>query len=467
MSSSYLTITSFDTLAQEQAQARGLPRTSPDGEVDICDAIDMMRENYQAMKPLLATCPFLDYAGSYWFFHAEKGGPQSWLEECTWIWESQSAKFTQWLDLHDYAKGSILKGINDELVKLSDRFDPNTFNIVQISSMLGYESLLWLGLQKRPQDTSIAFILAACYNREAIIDKMLSDPTFFSKIPHLEALLHISCLHHIRTIWLILDSFEDTAGPKEAYTGLRVILSGSFVSGDVKIAEEAISRLRRLCASGEPLIENFIFESAVVSSQAAGTLTKIDRTILNHSNEVKEFILGEDEQHHWTYFTMVSATGSKTMMEMIISLGLVDEEPKQLELALTLASLLGHIDILPLILQQQKVPSMKGPLTVAWHNAISSPNQNNESVVKLLIDSLDPVSPLHTSRGGRYYPLGLAAEVGHLPSVQNLLERGASVGVKDGSGKTALDYAAESGHVDIMRELRNQMSTEDISFEYE
>ena len=86
-------MTSFETLAQEQAQARVWPGISPDGEVNICDAVDMMRESYQAMKPLLATCPFLDYAGSCWCFHAEKGGPQLWIEEYALIWESQSAKF--------------------------------------------------------------------------------------------------------------------------------------------------------------------------------------------------------------------------------------------------------------------------------------------------------------------------------------------------------------------------------------
>lgn len=235
------------------------------------------------MNPLLATCPFLDYAGSRWCYHAEKGGPQLWIEEYTWIWESQSAKFTQWLDMHDLTKGCILNRMGDELVQLSDFFDRNTFNLIQISAMLGYESLLWYGLQKRPQDTSITFILAAYYNREEVIDKMLSDPTFRGKIPHLEALLHISCSNHTRTIWLILDSFEDSVGPNHAHTGLRVILSVSFVSGNVNIAEEAIS----------------------------------------------------------------------------------------------------------------------------------SPNENHKSIVRLLLDSLDPVSPLFTSIGGNYYPLGLTTEIGH------------------------------------------------------
>ena len=198
--------------------------------------------------------------------------------------------------------------------------------------MLGYESLLWYGLQKSPQDTSISFILAAYYNREEVIDKMLSDPNFRGKIPHVEALLHISCSNHTRTIWVVLDSFEDSAGPNHAYTGLRVVLSDSFVSGNVNIAEEAIS----------------------------------------------------------------------------------------------------------------------------------SPNENHESIVRLLLDLLDPVSPLFTSVGGNYYPLGLAAEIGHLPSVQNLLERGAPVGFRDGSGKTALDYAVECGHVDIMRELRTQITTKEV-----
>ena len=467
MCCSYLTTTSFEALAQEQAQAGLSTQTPTEGEFDICDTLDLVRHNYRAMKPLLATCPFLHYAGSHWCFHAERGRPQSWLEEYTWIWARDSAKLSQWLDLHDYCNGKILDAIGDELVNLPEQMDRNALSLVQISGMLGYENLLWYGLQKRTQDVSTTFILAAYFDRIGIIQKLLSDTIFAGNLPLLEALLHISCTAHLNTISLILDNFELTSEPDRAVTGSLFVLAASFVSGNVDIAKATLLRLRRLCPSGGPLIQNYMFRCAIISSQRCGKATRLDTELLESMNSVRKDILRESQRDYWTAFTMASATGSKAIMEMIINLGSIDDEPEQLEIALILASLLGNVDILALIMQQQDQLPILGAFEIALVNATLTPNEQHESIMHLLLNALDPVSPLCTSTMRSEYPLGLAARWGHLPCLKTLLERGAPPSFTNDRGRTALHYAAEYGHLDIMWELLGKMTREEVCFEDE
>ena len=467
MCGSYLTMTSFEALAQEQAHAKMSTQSPTDDEIDIYDTVNLVRHNYRAMKPLLVTCPFLHYAGSHWCFHTERGRPQSWLEEYTWIWAKESAKFSQWLDLHDYCNGKILDAIGDELVALPEQMDRNTLSLVQISGMLGHENLLWFGLQKRPQDMSTTFILAAYFDRIGIVEKMMSDPIFAGNLPLLEALLHISCTAHLNTISLILDKLELNSAPHRVVTGSLIVLAGSFVSGNVDIAKATLLRLRRLCPSGEPLIQNSIFECAIISSRGCGQARKLDMEILKSLNSLREDMLGESQHGYWTVFTMASATGSKAIMEMIINLGSIDDEPEQLEIALTIASLLGHVDILALIMQQQDQLPLLGAFEVALVNATLTPNEQHESILHLLLNALDPLSPLRTSSVRSQYPLGLAARWGHLSCLKGLLERGALPSLPDERGRTALHYAAEYGHLDIMWELLGKMTREEVCFEDE
>ena len=466
MCGSYLTMTSFEVLAQEQAQARMSTQTPTEGEVDIYDTVNLTRHNYQAMKPLLSTCPFLHYAGSHWCFHAERGRPQSWLEEYTWIWARESAKFSQWLDLHDYLNGKILDAIDDELLILPEQMDRNAISLVQISGILGYENLLWFGLQKCPQEISTTFIVAAFFDRITIIERLLSDPIFVGKLPLLKALLHISCKARLNTIALILDNFELTLGPDRAVTGSLFVLAASFVSGNVELAEATLLRLPRL-SPNEPLIENYMFECAIISNRSCRSAARLDTEILESINSMREEFLRESQLDYWTAFTMASAAGSKAIMEMIINLGSIDDEPEQLETALTIASLLGYVDILALIMQQQDQLPILGAFEMTLVNGTLTPNEQHESIMHLLLDAIDPGSPLRTATMRSQYPLGLAARWGHLPCLKTLLERGAPPSLTDDRGRTALHYAAEFGHLDVMSELLGKMTREEVCLEDE
>ncbi|KAL8720878.1 MAG: hypothetical protein Q9225_002323 [Loekoesia sp. 1 TL-2023] len=328
--------------------------------------------------------------------------------------------------------------------------------------MLGYGNLLWFSLHNRPQETASTFILAAYFDKVGIIEKMLSNPIFLGKISHLEALLHISCTSYFNTISLILDDFERTLGPTQAPVGSLAILAGSFVSGNIDIAEATISRLRRLDSYYYPLIKDGIFKAAIISGQHHGVATKLDTETLELVNSVRRDILGEDQHYYWTVFTIASATGSKAIMEMVISLGLIDHEPKQLELALIIASLMGHTDIIAMILRQQPQLPVGDAFVVSLSHATSHFDEQHESTLRLLLDALDPVNPLSTPYMKNIYPLVLVSQSGHLPSLQNLLERGAQVGVTDDWGRTALHYAAENGHSDVVLELLSKMTPEEV-----
>jgi len=76
-------------------------------------------------------------------------------------------------------------------------------------------------------------------------------------------------------------------------------------------------------------------------------------------------------------------------------------------------------------------------------------------IVKLLLANGANIEARVKSNGTT--ALMLAAESGEAQTVKLLLHKGASMEARDNDGKTALDFAARSGHTDIVQILRTQM----------
>jgi ankyrin repeat protein len=78
----------------------------------------------------------------------------------------------------------------------------------------------------------------------------------------------------------------------------------------------------------------------------------------------------------------------------------------------------------------------------------------NEDAVKTLLAAKAPVDEALKSNGQT--PLMAAAYGGHLAVAEHLLNQGAQVQPKDRQGRTALIYAASSGHDNIIKRLAKQ-----------
>ncbi|NIF77244.1 ankyrin repeat domain-containing protein [Paraburkholderia sp. Cy-641] len=127
----------------------------------------------------------------------------------------------------------------------------------------------------------------------------------------------------------------------------------------------------------------------------------------------------------------------------------IEIEDKSGENALMMASLVGDINFVNLLLAKDAEVNKKGwaPLHYAAANG-------HDNIVKLLLDHsayVDAGSPNGTT------PLMMAARGGHMSTLKLLLDNGADIGVKNQIGMTALDFAKQYKEPDAVEGLTARM----------
>ncbi|MBN3803993.1 ankyrin repeat domain-containing protein, partial [Paraburkholderia sp. Ac-20336] len=127
----------------------------------------------------------------------------------------------------------------------------------------------------------------------------------------------------------------------------------------------------------------------------------------------------------------------------------IEIEDKSGENALMMASLVGDINFVNLLLAKDAEVNKKGwaPLHYAAANG-------HDDIVKLLLDHsayVDAGSPNGTT------PLMMAARGGHMSTLKLLLDNGADIGVKNQIGMTALDFAKQYKEPDAVEGLTARM----------
>lgn len=117
------------------------------------------------------------------------------------------------------------------------------------------------------------------------------------------------------------------------------------------------------------------------------------------------------------------------------------------------ASSRGRVDIVHLLIQygaDVNAKSEPGGSTALRCATL----MGHTDMVKVLLDAGAQVNARTRVDKFTETPLIVAARLGYTSSVRLLLERGADVNAKDGKGKTALMWAQEKGHTDIVRLLK-------------
>jgi ankyrin repeat protein len=127
----------------------------------------------------------------------------------------------------------------------------------------------------------------------------------------------------------------------------------------------------------------------------------------------------------------------------------IEIEDKAGENALMMASLVGDLDFVNLLISKDAEVNKKGwaPLHYAAANG-------NDEIVKVLLDHsayVDAGSPNGTT------PLMMAARGGHVSTVKLLLDNGADLTVKNQIGMTALDFAKTYKEPDVVEGLSARM----------
>lgn len=116
--------------------------------------------------------------------------------------------------------------------------------------------------------------------------------------------------------------------------------------------------------------------------------------------------------------------------------------------ALMLAALLGHEEIVKLMLERKVDPSLPAPGWNALHYAAF---ENRARILTMLLNAGADINALAPNGSTA---LMLAAKRGHLDAARVLVNRHAELNHIDRDEGTALDMAKKAGHVEIINLLR-------------
>lgn len=108
----------------------------------------------------------------------------------------------------------------------------------------------------------------------------------------------------------------------------------------------------------------------------------------------------------------------------------------------------GHAELVPLLRHARARSEQATPMSAAMADAL---RRDDPEIVRRLIAAGEPVHVL--DRESLQTPLRWAAEQGHIDLVRFLLDRGADVEERSGEGETALMRAAWMGHGPVVRLL--------------
>lgn len=162
--------------------------------------------------------------------------------------------------------------------------------------------------------------------------------------------------------------------------------------------------------------------------------------------------VGAKNKNGGTPLMHASVGGSLDIVNLLLREGAdVNERAGNGWSALMLASAKGFSRIVKRLIQVKGEPNIRD--VFGWTPLMHAVEQNRKDVIELLVSSpngeidnrnIDGVTALHR-----------AAALGYIEIVRILLAVGARADLPDQTGRTAVDYAMESGNLQIAKELSN------------
>lgn len=183
----------------------------------------------------------------------------------------------------------------------------------------------------------------------------------------------------------------------------------------------------------------------MVAAQAASDSLCVDLVALGAD-------VGAKNKNGGTPLMHASVGGSLDIVNLLLRKGAeVNERASNGWSALMLASAKGFSQIVKRLIEVNGEPNIQD--VFGWTPLMHAVEQNRKNVIELLVSSsngeidnrnIDGVTALHR-----------AAALGYIEIVRILLAGGARADLPDQTGRTAVDYALESGNLQIAKELSN------------
>lgn len=184
--------------------------------------------------------------------------------------------------------------------------------------------------------------------------------------------------------------------------------------------------------------------------------TTVDDTVSN-SNEVAEF--------KRTAILTAAANGRENVVKFLLDLGTsVNVECPLGWTPLHLAAKGGHVNLIRLLLQRGANPRAKSnlhedpPGTPRHLTPLMLAAQSGNTLIAKLILEAGGKSTINDKEKNGACALIHSAINGNLELIKLLVENGADVDAKDHNGWTAMKWAIEQGHSDVIQFLRSKSS---------
>jgi ankyrin repeat protein len=258
---------------------------------------------------------------------------------------------------------------------------------------------------------------------------------------HLEAAMK-SKIGSVPRVWPSVPLFVPPYRYKQHGVDLRVIYA-------LTESPEPPLSLQEAAAIGDvELVRSLLDKGVGVDSwDDSRKKTALQRAAISGHKDVVELLLAKGADidagkfYVGTALYYAAENGHKEIAELLIAKGADVNAIRRAggDTPLHSAAMVGHKDIVELLIANGADVNAKNnkgqtPVDIAA-------SRNRSKVVKLLIEKGADVS------------FHLAVRFGALAKVKSLIEEGVDINAKDGSGKTALYYAARTGHKDIVKLL--------------
>lgn len=437
--------------------------SSEEGSDDYFEKAWRLVEEYKSraedFKWISEEWPFLEYAGTNWCKHVDYGKGRVALREFPWTYDEESAIFKAWITLNSFTGGRVLtamtQGADLDLEELVP-FEP--VNLAHVAAYAGLRHLCFQVLSMKPNSIRAAFAVACYQGHLRMVQDMvlkLQDRVIGPNASILEAAMRTSLTKHtviVEELLRIQNRLGDPESPNFKSPATMLIIGGCLLG--------SIEHIRLAWLSlGSPSVVHIDF--GWVITIAGIYLRSGNGKPYDHWTEKLEgpgIVAAANNLTSWSPFMIAALSDHQETIQYTVQEKLFGESAtSEISFAFQICVFLGSSDTFRFLLS---LPFDEIPTGPALTATILS---GNIEFAEILLEDQETWTELVLVGNQIKTAIGLAASTEYLEMAQLLHAKGANWTTKDGIGRTALHWAANSGQEDMVNWLLTIASPEEVA----
>ncbi|KAL9607639.1 MAG: hypothetical protein Q9167_007462 [Letrouitia subvulpina] len=369
---------------------------------DLLDAIQRIVAKNNYFSSIRDTYCFLEYAGSFWLQHVDKGMEHFSLSYFPWILDAKSGIFSMWRNLNGFKAGLVLHALGELALQRLEKQNKEP-GIIHIAAHLGLENLLShvLELVSEVKHKQEALAAAASEGIDNVVRTLLLDTRVITPPGVFSALVFASATSHISVVKMILTAAKECLDG-ENFNDIAVVAN---IGACLSPKEDMMTAVRRICGD---------------------SFSEFNYDMVKH-------VVSLSENYH-----VDTNSPSVKDLESLNNLMVTETCGLQGWSTLMISALSGNEKVVPIIFAllswYGNVKTIMGKVAASGHVALFKKLVSKG--FKCTIQDDEGKTPLHR-----------AVEENQVEIVKSLLEilKPEDVGIEDADGERALDIAVRQG----------------------